>query len=608
MEFLNPTALYGLFALPLLLVPYLLRRKPRRYVFSSLFIFSAMGADPRARPLGRLRLPLIFLLQLLLLALMIFALGEPVLTARPSKVAIVLDNSASMQALTSGKTRFDSARDKALEIFADLDYGAVLDIYLNAPRLERFGRANFTPPEAARALRGLKPVDLGEAPLDYNGALSQLAREQEYDRVYFLTDRPARGQSGVIRVITVGQPQANYAITDFGVHHGSLTDVRLTGSAEVANFSSTESRIVIAVRGGGAPLVTRELVVAAGAQVSTTFEGLPLHPYYEALIETRDSLALDNRRYAVSPATKKLRILGISPRPQALASLRAIAGVELDIVAPREYEKTDRGRYDLEIFHFSAPAVLPRNPTLFIIPPSPNELVDLRNPATNSSVSGWREGHPLTRYVNFSLFRPSYARALKPQTPGESIVSSPDGPLVYATTKHGVGFLVLGFDPFPYLGQDNLPMSIFTVNMIDWFLAFSGDRGKATGEPIPLIAGQSGAEIITPAGEQISLRSGASIFSETRYQGIYQMINRAEKSLMAVNLRDLNESDLRQSAPIVLAGEGNAKGEKSVLLPFWPYFMLAALILVLLEWFINPRMAPFGRRIQVRGAMPFKVN
>ena len=43
MEFLNPTALLGLFALPLLLIPYLARRKPRRLVFSSLLLFLEGG-------------------------------------------------------------------------------------------------------------------------------------------------------------------------------------------------------------------------------------------------------------------------------------------------------------------------------------------------------------------------------------------------------------------------------------------------------------------------------------------------------------------------------------------------------------------------------------
>ncbi|MGH7927912.1 MAG: BatA domain-containing protein, partial [Candidatus Binatia bacterium] len=156
MEFLNPTALYGLFALPLLLIPYLMRRKPRRYVFSSLHIFSALSASPTTRPWRRLRLPPIFFLQLLLLALMILALGEPVLTARPSKVAVVLDNSASMQALEDGKSRFLLAQEKAAEIVSDVSFGAaILDLYLTAPRLERFGGASFSQSEAARALHGL---------------------------------------------------------------------------------------------------------------------------------------------------------------------------------------------------------------------------------------------------------------------------------------------------------------------------------------------------------------------------------------------------------------------------------------------------------------------
>ena len=600
MEFLNPIALYGLFTLPLLLIPYLLRRKPRRYVFSSLLIFAAMEAFTTVRPWGRLRLPLIFFLQLLLLALMILALGEPVFTARPSRVAIVMDNSASMQALEDGKSRFVLAREKAADIFAELSSGAVLDLYLTAPRLERFGGVSFSPFEAARALQGLKPVDLGEAPLDYNNALGQLAREQKYDRVYLITDRPARGHSGAARVVTVGRPQANFAITSFGVHHGSLADARLNASAEVANFSSSDARVKITVRGRGAPLATRELVIAPGAYAGATFEGLPFHAYFEAEIEARDALALDNRSFAVAASTKGLRILGISPRPQELTSLRAIDGIELDIVAPADYEKSDRSRYGLEIFHFAAPAVLPRNPALFILPPNQSELVDLREPATNPSVSGWREGHPLTRYVNFALFRPRYARPLKPQLPGENIVLSAEGSLVFATMKHGLRYLVLGFDPFPFLGQENLPMSIFTVNMIDWFFAFSGGRGKTTGEPIPVSAAQSGDQIITPAGERFSLRPGTTAFPTTRYQGIYQLTRQSGKSLVAVNLRDVNESDLRRPAPIELGGESDARSSESTLLPFWPYFLLAALLLLLLEWFINPRMARSGRRVELR--------
>jgi hypothetical protein len=404
----------------------------------------------------------------------------------------------------------------------------------------------------------------------------------------------------VVRVVTVGQPRPNLAITSFGVYHGSLADPRLTATVDVANFSFNDARVKITVRGVGVLLATRELAVASGAHSTISFEGLPPHLYYEAEIEPSDALALDSRRFAAPPATKRLAILGISPRPQELLSLRAIAGVELEIVAPGDYETTDRSRYSLEIFHFSAPAILPRNPALFILPPSQSELVDLREPTPSPSVSGWREGHPLTRYVNFSLFRPGYARALKPQTPGESIVRSAAGPLVYATSKHGVSYLVLGFDPFPYLGQDNLPMSIFTVNVIDWFFALSNARGKATGEPIALSAAQPGDQVFTPAGERVILRPGATAFTQTIYQGIYQVVRQNARDIVAVNLGDVNESDLRQPAPIGVGGESDAKSSKSVLLPFWPHFLLAALLLLLIEWFINPRRALYGRSVATR--------
>ena len=70
--------------------------------------------------MGRLRLPLIFFLQLLLLTLLILALGEPVFSLRVSNVAIVLDNSASMQTLENQQTRFALAQEKARELLADV--------------------------------------------------------------------------------------------------------------------------------------------------------------------------------------------------------------------------------------------------------------------------------------------------------------------------------------------------------------------------------------------------------------------------------------------------------------------------------------------------------
>ena len=589
MEFLNPAALYGLLALPLLLIPYLIRRKPKRVIFSSLLLFAEPGTRAGGRPLGRLRLPLIFFLQLLLLTLLILALGEPVFSLRASNIAIVLDNSASMQTLENQQTRFALAQEKARELLADLGVTGKVDLYLTTPRLEKVRGATFAPAEAASVLAALTPYDLADTPIDYQSSLSQMAKERKYDRVFLITDHPAAGQTDTLRVITVGQPRDNFAVSSFNISHASLVGSRLEATAEVANYSTKDERIRVALRGGGVMIASRDLPVSAGKTAQATFAGLPAYPYYEVEIEARDALPVDNRRFAVPPAAQNLRILGISPRPQALNSLRSIAGVSLDLIAPQEYDKIDRSGYGLEIFHYAAPPVLPEKPALFVLPPDNNPLVDLEKPVSRPAVSSWREPHPLTRYVNFALFRPAFSRPLRPRISGEIIIESAAGALVFAAEQRGFRQAVLGFDIFPYLGRENLPVSVFTLNLLDWFFHGSGAAGRATGAPLTFSYTQQGNFLVTPKGDKITLNPGVNNFPATYFQGIYQIDRSAQRELFAVNLKNNNESDLRQLTPIELREVSSGGGKVSALFSIWPYLLLTSLFLLLVEWFVNPR-------------------
>ena len=589
MEFLNPAALYGLLALPLLLIPYLIRRKPKRVIFSSLLLFTEPGTRSGGRPLGRLRLPPIFLLQLLLLTLLILALGEPVFSLRASKIAIVLDNSASMQTLENQQTRFALAQEKARELLADLGVTGKVDLYLTTPRLEKVRATTFEPAEAGGVLAALTPYDLADTPIDYQSSLSQMAKERKYDRVFLITDHPAAGQTDMLRVITVGQPRDNFAVSSFNISHASLAGSRLEATAEVANYSTKDERIRITLRGGGAIIASHELPISVGKTAQATFAGFPTYPYYEVEIDARDALPLDNRRFAVPPASQNLHILGISPRPQALNSLRSIAGVNLDLIAPQEYDKIDRSGYGLEIFHYAAPPVLPANPALFVLPPDNNPLVDLGKPVARPVVSSWREPHPLTRYINFVLFRPAFSRPLRPRISGESIIESPAGPLVFAAEQRGLRQAVLGFDIFPYLGRENLPVSVFTLNLLDWFFHGWGGEGRATGAPLTFSSTQQGNFLLNPRGDKITLNPGVNNFPATYFQGIYQVDRGAQRELFAVNLKNNNESDLRQPTLIELRDVSSGGGRVSALFLIWPYLLLTSLFLLLVEWFVNPR-------------------
>lgn len=590
MEFLNPAAFYALALLPLLLVPYLIRRRPRRQLFSSLLLLREFATRSSARPWGRLHLPPIFFLQLLLLLLLFSALGEPSLSFRPVNVALVLDNSASMQATEGEKSRFQLAQTEAAKILSALPAHARVDLYIVVPRLTRVTEESLKPGEAIARLNSLGPLDLGEPAIDYGAELERLVRERKYELLNFLTDHPAGGQSENVRVATLGRPKPNLAITEFQVARRSLALPQLEARVTVRNFSVTEQKFRLAFKGNGKLLLSRPYSVAPNRSVEAAFENIPWRPYYEAEIDAGDGLALDNRRFAVPPPQGALKILAVSPRPEALSSLRAIPGVELQLVSPEAYEKGNFGPHALEIFHYSAPAALPDSHALFVLPPKQNPLVEIGAALSRPTVSGWREPHPLTRYINFALFRPAYARALKPGGLGEAIVQSPDGPLAVALEQNNFRYLALGFDPFPFLGRQNLPVSIFTLNLLEWFHEGRGGSGGATGEPLAarLRAGES---VLAPDGEKIAPEKSSTVFARTYAQGIYRITDGETEKLFAVNLGDERESDLREPPAVQLRNEPGAAAGRAFYASLWPYLLLAALALLLLEWFLNPASA-----------------
>jgi hypothetical protein len=587
MELLNPAALYALPLLPLLVVPYLIRHRPRRQVFSSLLLLKDFGSRSTAHSWKWLRLPPIFFLQLLLLLLLLLALGDPSLSFRPVNVALVLDNSASMQAGEGRKSRFELAQDEAARILRSFPANARVDLYLVVPRLARVTESSLTSGEAIGRISSLKPLDLAEPAVDYGAEFYRLVRERGYEQLYFLTDHPATGQSQSVRVIPLGRSQGNLAVTGFKISRRSFASPQLEATVEIKNFSAGEKKFKVTLKTSGKVLASRPLAVAAGKSAQASFENLPFYPYYEAEIDARDGLALDNRRFAVPPPVDRMKILAISPRPDALSSLRAIPGVEIQVVSPQAYEKGSFEPHALEIFHYSAPAVLPAGNALLVLPPKENPLVAVGAASSRPVVSGWREPHPLTRYVNFSLLRPAYARPLKPGTFGDAIIQSPDGPLAVALEQNNFRYLALGFDPFPFLGRRNLPMSIFTLNLLDWFNEFQAGSAVATGERLDVRL-RAGESLLTSEGERIALQT--ALVS----QGIYQTTGGETKKFVAINFNDARESDLRAPAAIQLRAEPRAAPHRPSVASIRPYLLIVSLALLLLEWFVNPTST--GRR------------
>src|SRR5947207_6897484 len=113
MSFLTPIAFAFAAAIPVVIVFYLLKRKRVVKLISSTLLWQRFLAETQANaPFQKLRHNWLLFLQILLLALVIFALSRPFFAgeARNGGLRVfILDASASMQSTDESPSRFEKA-------------------------------------------------------------------------------------------------------------------------------------------------------------------------------------------------------------------------------------------------------------------------------------------------------------------------------------------------------------------------------------------------------------------------------------------------------------------------------------------------------------------
>src|SRR5947207_14963804 len=114
MNFLSPAAFAFAAAIPVVIVFYLLKRKRVVKLISSTLLWQKFLAETQASaPFQRLRHNWLLILQLLMLALPVFALARPYFSGRlacGNLQVLILDASASMQCTDETPSRLHNAR------------------------------------------------------------------------------------------------------------------------------------------------------------------------------------------------------------------------------------------------------------------------------------------------------------------------------------------------------------------------------------------------------------------------------------------------------------------------------------------------------------------
>ncbi len=542
MSFAAPLALLGLLFIPPVIAFWMLKLRRTERVVSSTYLWQRFGDDREANvPWQRLRRSLLLLLQLLLVVLLAILAARP-FTERPAALArdvvLVIDASASMAATDVAPSRLEAAKAAALAALRDLPAGGRVNV-IEAGAVPRVA-ANATT-DMGRVRAALAAIQARPATADLAGALrlaSALAARADDAQVLVATDAaftppPDLSVAAPVRVLQVGRERRNQAIVALAVR-SSPTAVTRSVFASVANLDLAPATTRVEIWGDGRLLEARQLVLDPVSRADVGIDDLPTDV---GVVEVRliggDELALDDRAWAIVPATHQLRILLVSDGdPYLETALGFLPNAELYGMKLADYgPATHPEKFDVIVFEGALPATLPKVPILAIAPTATSPLGTVTGTLTDPALGRPSPDEPLLRYVDLTTLHVAEARRMVLPDWARTVIPGAGGdPLLYSGELGGIRAAVLAFEP----RKSDLPLQVaFPVLVSNIIGELAGaSRAPATAlapgtlVTLPIPAGATGLRVTRPDGSAVELAAavpggGSATFAGTDQLGVY---------------------------------------------------------------------------------------
>ena len=579
MTLLSAGALYLLTLAGGIAVLYFLRARSRRVEVSALFLWEGLRSAPRSRAARiRRRIEPLLLVQLLVLALCVLSLAQPALRGmRPhlSRLAIVLDGSASMQTRTqSGKTRYDLAVEQGIELLDRYPSAAVTAVQLStAP--EVIVPLTDDHDQARRGLSGSSPTwNADGSPEALRGLLESQGGPAAFERVSLLTDRPLQHPlPGLDQTVLSGGE--NLAITALTVREnedasGTTAFVKIRN--DTAEYQERELRV-----GDGEQSAVLSILLAPGQE-----QGYVL-PFpgsggaaFTAGIEPGDAFAADDERVFALRRSAERRVRWIGEANRYLEAALAAATPILIVSAE------DRGPIDLTVaYNTRLPAAPGGN--LLLVHSGIDGLVTIGDERQGEAVAVTIPSDPLLSGVDPLDFRVRSAPQVEVSDAGTTVLTHGGNPFLYRLTEQGRTLVLIA----PDLMETNLPLTVdfplLVRNILDALSPLPSRDSVAwslVGEPIPLSGYGAVIGLKDPAGRSVDLAANADAFIP-QIPGLYALKTDRGTHPLAVNV-DPVESLPAEEALVGAALEADAT-QAEVLYPLWPFLAGLALLALLLE-------------------------
>lgn len=510
---------FGL-SIPAILLMYLLKRKFIDTRVPSHLLWDRVLKNMEAnRPWQKLQNRLLLWLQLLAVALLVFALLQPfgwVSGSGKGHVIFIADTSGSLSAVAEpsgspGNPQKDEPQNRLSQMKSQMkqymkDHAKGSEITLLSIKAEPdvvISRIKDTK-RSAEAIDALEPY-YGKAA--YNETLSlasALTREDQDAEVVLFTDGEWEGGTDQVtfevpaRTILVGGGEVrNIAIEQFGIQAGQKGN-----EAVVVLGSNQEWDTPVNVHiYGDDKLLRSDSADLKNRSATLVFQDLPEAEVYRAELEDEDGYSADNEAYAFGKSSREPRVLLFTPGNLFLEKALQLTGAEVtkltlseeDAASNAQSNNRKKGKAEETS---PSPAVPKEKPDLIVVDGkapgftsqgewkemlAQTPLWSIGGSGTGVKVNGQQakvSDHPVNRYLTLSGLYFGTVQEQKLPAWAEPIVKIGSAPAVYAGREGGHPRLAFLFQ----LQDTDLPLSaefpIMVHNAVSWL---SGGEGTGLG-------------------------------------------------------------------------------------------------------------------------------
>lgn len=605
----------GAAALAVVLYILKLRRRPVAVVFSPIWR-EVLGDRESTRLFSQLKRILSLLLQLVLLALLIFSLGDPRRSAEAREtrsVVVLVDGSASMKASDVAPDRLSAARAEVAKLIEGLGDSDRMLIALMDANLTPLSTMTSERSELRQSLERLRASDTRADLARALGFAQDSLRDAPNPEVVLVSDGAFGAEAlrsapplGAVRFsyVSVGSASDNLALTSFAVRRYPLDASRYEVMLEVQNTNEAPADVELTLLGDGQVVETSRLTVEAG-QKSLRFysDRAGASRTLEARIRPpagRDFLEADNRAYALVPERRRARVLVVSAGNSYLEAA-LLLDEYLEVTQTLPGAPLPDGKFDVTIADgVRVPLERRLGGLLYLNPPDLSQggpLVHARA-IEQFGFDSWDRKSPILGWIAPENIQVMKGHAFKLE-PGDKVIGASErGAILVGGSRAGQSFVALGFDPRDSDMVLRVAWPLFVLNTInavieeDTRYISSFRTGEVWNVAVP--ADSEGAWVTAPAGARRRVAAkGGWIAYPGLEAGFHQVVAlgpgnvEAPPFAVAGNLNDPDESRIAP-VPALALGSVSAAAPQGfdarANQPLWVYLLIAALGLSALEW------------------------